>query len=480
MKKNTFIGREKEIAVLKEYYQSPKSEIVAVYGRRRVGKTFLIKETMGRLFDFEFIGMYKTSAGIQREQFQKKLNSLSKEREKAPDSWYEAFDHLKDYLLSLKKERVVVFLDELPWMDTTNSGFLSAFSLFWNTWDHKAALLKLYVCGSSTTWMIDKLIGDRGGLYGRISRTVYLAPFTLAETGLYLNKIKKMGFSKMQVLDTYMIFGGIPYYLDLLDNQLPLSVNVDNLFFSVDAPLRLEYDFLFRSLFKNSTSYQKVIESLSKKLSGLTRDEIVAACRINGGELTTVLKNLNLCDFIRVYASPNKKEKGKIYQLTDMFSLFYLRFVRRNNGQDKNFWTNMLQTGRKNAWSGYAFEQVCLHHIDQIKRKLGISGVLCDVYAWSGKAYTDADGNTWSGGQIDLIIDRSDHVINLCEMKYSVSEYAISADYEAKIRERTSLFGKQMKTKKALRCTFITTYGVKKNIHSDIVDHQILLEDLFA
>ena len=480
MSSSNLIGREKEIAIIKDYYNTPKSEMIAVYGRRRVGKTFLIKETLGDYFDFDFIGMHKTSAAIQRKMFQKKINSLCGKKSKMPSDWFEAFDNLKKYLMALDKDKVVVFLDELPWMDTLNSNFLSAFSYFWNTWDSKEKLLKLYVCGSATTWMVDTLIGDPGGLYGRISRPVYLAPFSLAETEKFLNDIKKMKYSKMQILDTYMIFGGIPYYLDMLNKDVPLSVNVDNLFFSEDAPLRTEYDFLFRSLFKKSDNYQKVVEILATNLAGLTRDEISDASGQCGGEFTKVLKNLNSCDFIRVYTNPTKKEKGKMYQLTDMFSLFYLRFVKGHNGRDNHFWTNSIKSGSKNAWSGYAFEQVCLHHIEQIKFRLGISGILSDVYAWKEKAFVDSDGSNWKGGQIDLIIDRSDNVMNLCEMKYSKNEYVINEEYAKHIAEREECFRRKVKTKKALRCTFITTNGVKINSHSDIVDNELRVEDLFV
>lgn len=480
MDSKMLLGREKEKALIEKYYHSPKSEMVAVYGRRRVGKTFLVKECMGRFFDFEFIGMYKTSARIQRTMFQKAINALSNISDKEPKDWYEAFDNLKRYLLSLHKKKVVVFLDELPWMDTVNSNFLSAFSYFWNSWDSHKAILKLYVCGSATTWMVDKLIGDKGGLYGRVSRPIYLPPFSLYETELYLNRLKKMNYNKMQVLDAYMIFGGIPFYLDMLDSEIPFSANVDILFFATKGPLRNEYDFLFRSLFKISTNYQKVVEFLAKKLSGVNRDEISDACNLEGGDLTTILKNLNSCDFIRMYTNPKTQEKGKIYQLTDMFTLFFLRFVKGSDGKDNHYWTNTIKTGKKNAWSGYAFEQVCLHHIDQIKNKLGITGILSNVFAWSEKAYIDSDGNKWKGGQIDLIIDRSDNVMNLCEMKYSQEEYIISGEYAGIVRDRISLFKKTVNNKKALRCTFVTTFGVKDNKYSGIVDNQIRLEDFFG
>ncbi|MBR2067789.1 MAG: AAA family ATPase [Solobacterium sp.] len=480
MDNKNFVGRNDEIKIIEQYYATDKSELIAVYGRRRVGKTYLVRETLKKRFDFEFSGMYEATSLIQREQFQKELNRVAKKNAPTPKDWFEAFDNLKAYLISLKKEKVVVFLDELPWMDTQKSNFLNAFSYFWNSWGKESKVLKLYTCGSATTWMVDKLIGDKGGLYGRVTRPIYLAPFTLLETEHFLNHIKKMNYGRKQVLDTYMIFGGVPYYLDMLDRELPLSINVDNLFFAENAPLKMEYEFLFRSLFNNSANYRKVIERLASKQMGLTREEIEKDTKLTGGELSKILKNLNACDFIRSYLEPNKKQRNKIYQLTDMFSLFHLRFVQKNNGQDKNFWTNMSQTGKKNAWQGYAFEQVCLHHIDQIKTKLGISGILSNVYAWSSKTFVDKNGDEWPSGQIDLIIDRNDNVMNLCEMKYSQDAYSMDKAYAVIIRQRTELFRKTQKTKKDLRSTFITLYGVKKNKYSDIVMNEIILDDLFA
>lgn len=472
-------GRDAEVRILEQYYQSDKSELVAVYGRRRVGKTYLIRKTLGDRTDYEFAGMYKASGAVQRAQFQKELSRLTRREDPAPADWFEAFDRLREYLLSLGKEKVVVFLDELPWMDTVKGNFLNAFSTFWNAWGREKVLLKLYVCGSATTWMVDKLIGDKGGLYGRTSRAIYLAPFTLYETERFLNDMKKMHYGREQILDAYMIFGGIPYYLDMLNPEIPFQLNIDTLFFSENAPLRVEYDFLYRSLFSGSENYRKVIEALSMRLAGLTREDISEKTKLSGGELSTILKNLSACDFIRIYSHPGKKERGRIYQLSDMFSLFHLRFVKDHDGLDHNYWTNASRTGQISAWAGYAFEQVCLHHIPQIKKALGISGILSNVYAWSCRPHTDQDGNEWKGGQIDLIIDRNDRVMNLCEIKYAHAQYTIDRNYAETIRERTELFRREQKTTKNLRCTFITTYGIKTNHYSGIVDHQVKLDDLF-
>lgn len=396
--------------------------------------------------------------------------------------WFEAFLALRQYLEALSSAApIVVFLDELPWMDTPKSNFVTAFGYFWNSWASTVPRLKLIVCGSSTTWMLSRLIGDKGGLYGRVTRQIYLAPFSLNETEQFLNEKKEMNLTRRQVLDIYMILGGIPYYLDMLKKGIPLDTNIDLLFFRQGAPLKIEFDFLFRSLFNDSLGYRKVVEVLSTKMKGMTRKELVEALKIkSGGALTDILENLKKCDFIRQYFAMGKSERDAIYQLTDLFSLFYLRFVSENRGMDENFWSNMLNSGSRNAWSGYAFEQTCLHHIPQIKKALGISGVLANVYSWFSRPFVDTTGAEWKGGQIDMLIDRADGVINICEMKYANDEFVIDADYEQRLCDRMSSFSVVTKTKKALLNTFITTYGVKRNMHSGIVNSEVKLEDLFA
>lgn len=467
------VGREAERKLLQRYQESEKSELVALYGRRRVGKTYLIRCTFRDEFDFSFTGMYETSKSLQLRRFAKQLGV-----DETPKDWFEAFDLLRDHLIALKKKTVTVFLDELPWMDTRNSHFLEAFSMFWNTWPMGTSLLKLYVCGSSTSWMLNKFIGDKGGLYGRTSRTIYLRPFTLRETGQYLTTVKNFTLTHRQILDIYMIMGGIPYYLDMLDPELSVNRNIDELFFASNAPLRAEYEFLFRSLFSNSDRYRKVVEILSQKLKGMTRKEILETLKSDGGSLSKVLEDLSACDFIRSYSAIGKKNKSCIYQLTDLFCLFHIRFVTNEREQDEHYWTN-LPEGMKNAWSGYAFEQVCLHHIPQIKNKLGISGVFSNVFSWNSGPFTDDDGTKWNGGQIDLLIDRRDDVINICEIKYSSEQYVITKDYEHHMMDRISLFRHCTHTRKSLVNTFITTYGVKKNIHSTSIQKEVTMDDLF-
>ena len=474
------IGRKEEQALFKNYLDSPKAELIAVYGRRRVGKTYLVKSYFNEKFDFSLTGLYNVTKTVQLSQFQKKLEEYSGAPVKRPKDWFEAFDLLAKYLDTLQKDKIIVFLDEIPWLDTPKSNFLAAFSQFWNDWASMKNNFKLFVCGSATTWMLSKFIGDKGGIYGRVSRSIWLRPFTLLETQKFLKEIKGINLNQKQVLSIYMIFGGIPYYLDMLVKGKPLDANIDELLFRQGAPLRPEFDFLFRSLFLNSKIYRSVVEALSQKLKGLTRQELMETLKIKeGGMLTEALDNLAKCDFIRKYSAIGKSERDAMYQLTDLFSLFYLKFVSSDNGQEEHFWTKITGKPPMIAWSGYAFEQVCLHHTAQIKKSLGINGIISNVHSWSCRPFTDKNGTDWHGGQVDLVIDRSDGVINLCEIKYVSGKYTIDAQYAEHLRERADLFCTVTKTNKAIHHTFITAYGVKQNQNSDIVQSEVTAEGLF-
>ena len=453
--------------------------MVAVYGRRRVGKTFLIKEFFHNEFDFVFTGSYETPTSVQLALFHQELQKHTKQELPIPKNWFEAFDRLRVYLGSLSKERIVLFFDELPWIDTPKSNFLTAFSYFWNNWASTRDGLKLFICGSSTSWMMDKIIGAKGGLYNRCSHTIYLSPFTLNEVEQQLQH-RGIVWTRYQITEAYMIFGGIPYYIDMLDKSQPFAQNIDNLFFRQGAPLRTEYEFLFRSLFKEATLHRQIIEVLSSSGKGLTLQEIKDELGLSsGGTITKVLKDLQLCDFIRAYKSIGKQTKGMMYQLTDLFTLFHLRFVANNNGQDHHFWSNMRENPSRMTWRGYAFEQVCLQHIPQIKEAIGIKAVLSNVCSWSCPTFIDNDGNEWKGTQIDLLIDRRDEVINVCEMKFANDTYIIDKDYEVLLRRRLTTFRHLTRTRKALHLTMITTYGISQNSHSGDVQAEVTMDDLF-
>ena len=480
MADNRIIGREYEQHVLKNICEEKEARLVAVYGRRRVGKTYLVKYFFDEKFDFFFTGSFETPMKVQLTLFRDALRQYSGAESPMPKNWFEAFGQLREYLQGLKKKQMVVFLDELPWMDTPKSNFLAAFNYFWNTWGSTRDGLKLVVCGSATSWMLDKVVGDKGGLYGRSSRSVYLAPFCLAEVEEFLRLRKGIVWNRYQILEAYMIMGGIPYYLDMLEKGVPFTQNIDNLFFREGAPLRTEYDFLFRSLFKTATVYRQVVETVAKKNKGLTLKEIKDELKAgDGGGLTEVLQNLCKCDFIREYSAYGKKEKGSVYQLTDLFSLYYLKFIDGRTGLDEHFWSNIKDNVRQ-SWAGYAFEQVCLHHVSQIRAALGIKGVLTNVCTWSSPRLTDKDGTEWPGVQIDLLLCRGDHVIDVCEMKYCQTEFVVSGDYAERLRERNATFSHHTKAKDAIHTVLVTTYGLKHNIYSDNVYATVTMDDLFC
>ena len=295
---NVIIGRKYEQKLINDCCKCDRAELIAIYGRRRVGKTYLVRSMFNNKFAFSFTGLYDVSRQVMLEQFRKNLERYSGERIPKIKDWFEAFDKLRSYLETLKRERLIVFLDELPWMDTHKSNFLQAFSFFWNDWASMVRNLKIIVCGSAATWMMSHIIGDKGGLYGRVSRAVYLAPFTLLETEEFLRNVKGMDISHRQTMEIYMTMGGIPYYLNMIEKGVPIDSCIDRLFFAQGAPLRGEFDFLFRSLYKDSKNYLKVIEALSTRLRGMTRKELVSAAKISeGGDVTSVLDNLLACDF---------------------------------------------------------------------------------------------------------------------------------------------------------------------------------------
>ena len=467
MVKDILIGRKFEQETLKECIESPRAEFIAVYGRRRVGKTYLIKQYFKNKFDFYVTGIYGGTKQEEIAHFYKQLNSKSRKAFIATNNWFDAFEDLQKYLSGLKKSKIIIFIDEMPWLDTHNSKFIKALELFWNSWASDCAKLKLIVCGSATTWMTNKLIATKGGLHNRITHKMHIAPFSLGETEQYLTK---SGFvwNRYQIAELYMILGGIPFYLSMLKSKLNFADNINALFFVENGEMRGEYDILFNSLFNDSKNYKTVVELLATKKSGITRNELLKQSKIEGGRLSDILKNLESCDFLRHYNAFGMKERDVMYQLTDNFVLFYLSFKSDFFSGNESFWQNFTDSGKHRAWSGYAFEQVCLNHTRQIKNALGISGIRSEICSWSNP-----------NAQIDLLINRNDNVINLCEMKYSLAPYEIKKQYYEKITERRELFRTVAKTNKALHLTFITTYPLAKNQYSGMVQQVITLKDIF-
>jgi len=472
----SLIGRETEIQLLNDCYHSDKAELVAVYGRRRIGKTFLVKNLFQDRFDFFVTGMYDGSLKEELAIWNRKLIEHSSFPYPMPKSWNEAFTQLKHFIVTLKKKRVVIFIDEMPWLDVPKSNFVKELDFFWNDWASTQSQLMMIVCGSATTWMNHNLISQKGGLHNRVTRKIKLSQFNLHETALFLES-KKIKWSLHQIAECYMIFGGTPYYLDLLKKEKSLAQNVDFLFFRKDAELAEEYDLLVKSLFNNSQAYRKVIDLLAKHSRGMTRKELIEGLRIPaGGTFSELLDNLRNCDFVRTYSAFGKKERDTMYQLSDMFILFFLRFVKTSSGQDESFWTNSIDDPSRRAWTGYAFEQLCFSHIPQIKEKLGIRGILSNVCSWYQKGDRE---NGVKGHQIDMLIERRDMVINVCEAKFTNRPYAVTEEYLHEMYERMEDFRESVKTNAALHLTVIASAGLADNEYSSDIQNVIALSDLF-
>ena len=470
------VGREKEQTVIADCLASVRSEFLVLYGRRRVGKTFLIREYFNDAFSFYATGVANGNTREQLKAFNAALLQYGSTEKKIPADWFEAFERLCGVLegSSVKRDpefgKRVVFLDELPWMDTARSDFKTALDWFWNSYGSAKDDLLLIVCGSATSWIISNILTDTGGLYNRITRQLHLAPFTLKECEALL-AFNGITLSRRQMIESYMIFGGIPYYLNLLNRRQSLAQNIDELCFSEHGQLRYEYERLFRSLFKKADRHIAIIKALAEKHSGMTRVELgEIGCIGNGDALTRALNELEQCGFIRKYKNFVKNKQGYYFQLIDPFTLFSLHFL-----QEPAFssWLSYTGTPGYYSWCGNAFELVCLNHSPQIKSTLGISGVETMEYAW--RSIQDE-----GGAQIDLLIDRRDGVINLCEMKYTLEPFAIDANYEDILIHKRELFREETGTKKALYVTLVSAEGLRQNSHSGVIQALIRGDDLFG
>jgi AAA+ ATPase superfamily predicted ATPase len=474
------IGRQSEREALQSYYQSDHSEFIVVYGRRRVGKTYLVRQHFEDDFFFYASGIASDSAREtgtydNLERFGRSLRQyrLAEDEAEAPRTWMQAFDMLSDAINRAgTMSKKVIFLDELPWMDTPRSGFVKALEYFWNSFASARSDLLLIVCGSAASWMTRKLFNNKGGLHNRVTGRILLRPFTLSECEEYF-RAHEVIIDRRDIAEAYMIFGGIPYYLSYWDKRYSLPQNVDKIVFAEAAPLKDEFKNLYSSLFNNSAQYVEVVKALSTKSKGLTREQILGVTKLtDGGSFSELLSNLELSGFLRYYAQyPGKARKG-LYQLIDNYSLFHQTFVENNHGQNEHLWSDLHETPKLNAWRGYAFEQLCFRHIEQIKWALGIAGVSTEVYAWHSQISDP-------GAQIDLVISRADRIINLCEIKFAKYEFEIKKDYAQKLKNKVFSFENELRPKATTHLTFVSTYGVKQGGYANMVQSEVVLDDLF-
>ena len=470
------VGRARELKTLRECLAADRSRLVVVYGRRRVGKTFLVREAFDYRFTFTHTGLEDGDYDEQLNAFWRALKEQWSERCERPRNWMEAFESLKKALTTSRAARKTVFIDELPWMDTRNSGFVKAVEAFWNGWASARKDVVMVVCGSAASWMSEKILQNRGGLFNRANRTIYLEPFTLRECEAFLDA-EGISMDRKEIVSAYMLFGGAPYYWSLLEKGLSLSQNIDRLFFAPNAELAREFSRLYKSVFAKPEPYVDIVAALATKKAGMTRDEILDAVPglDSGGSFSRCLDNLEVSGFVRKYAATGNAKKCAVFQLIDNFTLFHFAFVRNYAGRDPARWSHLIGDRGRSAWEGIAFERVCLLHSAQVKKSLGISGILTSESEW--RCRSSASGK---GAQIDLVIERADHVVNVCEMKFSSGEYEIDADEARKLRNRVEAFRRETGTKGGIHLTFVTPYGVKRNKYWSLIQSEVTLDDLFA
>ena len=468
------IGRQKEIQRLENALNSGHSEFVAVYGRRRIGKTFLIKETLGRKMVFFHSGLAHRDKKSQLAEFAKSLELFGMKSSRRIRSWSDAFFALQTGLGKCCSARKVVFLDELPWMDTRKSDFVSALEHFWNGWCFMRNDIVLVVCGSATSWIVSKIIKNHGGLHNRLTDQIRLGAFDLSECE-QMARAKGLPYSRQQILEGYMVLGGVPYYWERLDKSKSIDQNIDWLFFGEDAPLGDEFDQLYASLFANPAGHVKVVEALSTKKVGMTREEVIVSTKMDdNGALTKVLAELAACGFVRLYRSPGKKIRDTVYQLIDNFTLFYYRFLSNGGNLSAGRWLSCAASHERHVWNGLAFERVCLEHLPQIKAALGISGIRTDAYAWRRRGDRERDG-----AQIDLLISRADKSVNICEMKYAPSKYEMTAQEHDRMLHRRIAYVEDSGFTGSVFLTLVSPYGAKRNEYSNDVQSEVTLDDLF-
>ncbi len=471
------IGREKEQAILARAIASKEAEMVAIIGRRRVGKTYLINAVLGDKIRFETSGVQNASLKEQlinfHFQLKKSFGTLAPEQ--LPKTWQQAFfDLITCWERNPSTHQNVLFFDELPWLAMPKSGFLNAFSFFWNTWAVKNKVI-VVICGSAASWMIQKVVNDKGGLHNRITKRIDLKPFTLGEVEAFF-KSKNVSLNRYQILQIYMALGGIPHYLNEVENGKSAIQNIEDICFSDSGLLNKEFNRLYQALFDNANSHIAVIRALAQKNAGMTRLEILEATKLaDGGGTTTCLEELESSGFITAFHSFEKKKKNLVYRLTDEYSLFYLKFIEPQHHQKGDTWKHLSQTQSFKSWSGYAFESICLKHMAQIKKALGISGIYSEASTFYQKGQAGDPGV-----QIDLLLDRNDHTINLFEIKFYTEPYLFTRIQADALRTKAALFKHYTQTRKHIFLSLISTYGLIENEHSiGLIDNALSFDVLF-
>ena len=481
----SIISRQQEINILDNIYKSSRAEFLAVYGRRRVGKTYLVSEY------FKDKGIYFELTGIKEAILSEQLRNFATEfadvfsqgrASDPPTSWQNAFTLLRHEIAKITdNNKIILFFDELPWLASPRSNFLAALDHFWNRYMSRDKRVILIICGSAASWMIKKVINNKGGLYGRITREIRLLPFNLQKTETFLHA-QDIKLDRKQIIDIYMAMGGVPKYLSYITRGKSATQIINNICFANNGPLFKEFNKLYHSLFDGAERHIKIVRELAKKRAGLTLDEILATTKLSsGGSFSMVINELEESGFITYIPEFSKRKKGGRYRLADEYSLFYLTWIDTLpqlslSSIDQDYWLKQHNTAKYAVWSGYSFENVCCKHVVQIKRALGLAAVSTRESSWVYRSNNDHD----KGAQIDLLIDRADNCINLCEIKFYNKKFITDKQYADNLISRKNIFIDKSQTKKSVFTTLITTYGAEENQHYlRAVDNQLTMNELF-
>ena len=471
------IGRQREWEELQWAMDSNRSEFIILYGRRRIGKTFLVRRFFNDTYCFHYVGAHRQKKATQLQNFREALVRYSNDfRIPKLKNWHEAFLCLENLLEHCPEKRKVVFFDEMPWIDTQGSEFVDELEYFWANWVQDRDDIVFVACGSATSWMKEKLEDNQGGLHNRITHRIYLRPFYLSECKAYLIN-HGFDWDDYQIIQCYMLFGGVPYYLSLLRPNLSLPQNVDFLVFRRGGDLADEFNELYNALFNKADRYIAIVKFLSAKREGFMREEIEKGTGYSGGGLSKMLENLERCDFIVSYAQFGNKTKLTLYRLSDFYTLFYFRYVEGNRSRDEHYWQHHFADRGVASWEGFTFEEVCLRHLPHIKKGLGISGMATAASSWR---FIPKQDDLRKGAQIDLVIQRADKIIHLVEMKFSEIPFFITKSSEQRLLERKTLFMEITGITRDVVLTFVTPRGLSKGSRSSWVHSEITAKDLLA
>ncbi len=475
------VGRKRELKYLDKAFASNKAQFITVYGRRRVGKTYLIREYFSQK-DCVFLQVTGLQGGSLKQQLEGFRGAAFRVFPR-PElflnplrSWREAFEIITSEIRKTDK-KVIIFLDELPWLASSRSGLLQMIDFYWNNQWAGMRNVILVACGSSASWILEKIVYDKGGLHNRTTRELYIKPFSLAESKEFLSYCCGLDYTDRQVLSLYMAVGGVPYYLEYAEAGLSAAENIQALFFDEGAPLAHEFHKLFESLFEDAQSYIKLIRIIAGKREGVSRAEI-GQFNQSGGWLTGRLKELVETGFIHEYLPIGHAKRGKYYRLTDEFCLFYLYWVegRKPTSAPQNYWVNKQRTPQYRAWSGYTFETICLSHAHQVLAALAIQAAV-EISSWR---YIPKK-KTEKGAQIDLVIDRDDDAITLCEIKYTDKPFVVDKDYAEILKNKIAVFKQKTKTEKHILLALITSSGVRETAYlKNLVSKVVTLKELFS